>query len=120
MYRITVTTVFRAAHQLSLSGTIEPPHSHDWQVEAAVCGKKLDSDGLLFDFNEFKKTLDYSVSQFKDRKLEDCPCFEGINASAENVAAYIYESIKPLLPKKIELLFVEVTETPGCRARYGK
>jgi 6-pyruvoyltetrahydropterin/6-carboxytetrahydropterin synthase len=120
LYRITVTTAFRAAHQLSLSGTTEPQHSHDWQVEAAICGKKLDDNGLLFDFNELKKILDDIVGQFKDRKLEDCPCFKGRNTSAENVAEYIYKSIKPLLPKRIKLLFVEVTETLGCRARYGK
>ena len=119
MYRITVSTNFQASHQLDISGTIEPRHSHDWQVEAAISGKNLDENGLLFDFNRLKKMLDNAVGGFKDRKLEDCPAFEGMNTSAENVAKYIYESIKSLLPKQVELLYVEVTEAPGCRARYG-
>jgi 6-pyruvoyltetrahydropterin/6-carboxytetrahydropterin synthase len=114
-----VSTNFQASHQLNLSGKAEPRHSHDWQVEAAIGGKHLDENDLLFDFNRLKKMLDDAVGGFKDRKLEDCPVFEDINASAENVAKYIYESIKSLLPKQVELLYVEITETPGCKARYS-
>ena len=120
MYRITVSTNFQASHQLAFSGTIEPRHSHDWQVKAAIGGKNLDENGLLFDFNRLKKMLDDAVGGFKDRKLEDCPVFKDINASAENIAKYVYESIKSLLPKQVELLYVEVTETQGCRARYSE
>ena len=120
MYRITVSTNFQASHQLNLSGNAEPRHSHHWQIEAAIGGKYLDENSLLFDFNRLKKMLDDAVGGFNDRKLEDCPVFEGTNTSAENVAKYVYESIKSLLPKQVELLYVEVTEAQDCKARYSK
>jgi 6-pyruvoyltetrahydropterin/6-carboxytetrahydropterin synthase len=118
LYRITVSAGFRAGHQLNISGTVEPMHEHDWQVEAAIGGENLDENGLLFDFIEFKKMLDDAVSRFKDRKLEDCPAFRGKNASAENVAEYIYRTLKPQLPADLRLLYVQVQEAPGCKARY--
>jgi 6-pyruvoyltetrahydropterin/6-carboxytetrahydropterin synthase len=120
LYTITVTTTFRAGHQLKLSGAVEPYHIHDWLVEAAVGGESPDDNGLLFDFNKLKKMLDGIVCWLDGRKLEECDCFENINTSAENVAKYIYDSIKSLLPSRISLLYVEVTETAGCRARYSE
>jgi 6-pyruvoyltetrahydropterin/6-carboxytetrahydropterin synthase len=120
LYTISVTTNFRAGHQLKLTSITEPYHIHDWIVEAAVGGQCLEDNGLLFDFNKLKKILDGIVCWFDGTKLEDCPCFENINTSAENIARYIYESIKNQLPKRISLLYVEVTETPDCRARYSE
>jgi 6-pyruvoyltetrahydropterin/6-carboxytetrahydropterin synthase len=118
LYRITVNACFRAGHQLDIFGTVEPMHEHDWQVEAAIGGEKLDENGLLFDFNRVKEMLDESVSRLKDRKLEDCEVFKGKNTSAENVAEYIYRTLKPQLPADLRLLYVEVQEAAGCKARY--
>jgi len=120
LYRITVTTNFRAGHQITAASITEPYHIHDWIVEAAVSGQGLDENGLLFDFNKLKKILENIVCKFDGRKLEDLKCFEGTNTSAENVAKYIYDRVKTLLPKRISLLYVEVTETPGCRAKYDE
>jgi 6-pyruvoyltetrahydropterin/6-carboxytetrahydropterin synthase len=118
LYRITVNAGFRAGHQLDISGMVEPMHEHDWQVEAVIGGENLDENGLLFDFNKLKKMLNDAVSGFNDRKLEDCPAFRGKNASAENVAEYIYRTLKPRLPADLRLLYVEVQEAAGCKARY--
>jgi 6-pyruvoyltetrahydropterin/6-carboxytetrahydropterin synthase len=120
LYTISATTDFRAGHQLKIASMTEPYHVHDWIVEAAVGGENLDGNELLFDFNKLKKILDGIVGQFNDRKLEDFKCFENINTSAENIAWYIYDSIKNRLPERISLLYVEVTETAGCRARYSE
>ena len=118
MYRIIVSTCFRAGHQLNISGTVEPMHEHNWQVEAAVGGENLDKNGLLFDFNILKKMLDDIVGGFKDRKLEDSPAFRDKNASAENVSEYIYRTLEPRLAAGIRLLYVQVQEAEGCKARY--
>ncbi len=118
MFTVSVTTNFRAGHQITVASITEPYHIHDWIVETAVSGQELDDNGLLLDFNKLKKALENIVCQFDGRKLEDLKCFENINTSAENVAKYIYDRVKTLLPKRTSLLYVEVTETPGCRARY--
>lgn len=119
MYRITVNACFRADHQLNISGDVEPMHEHNWQVAAAIGGEKLDKNGLLFDFNELKKMLNDTIGDFNDRKLENCPAFRDKNASAENVAEYIYRTLKPHFPADLRLLYVEVQEAAGCKARYG-
>jgi len=74
---------------------------------------------LLLDFNKLKMILDGIVSPFNDRALEDFACFKNTNTSAENVAKYIFSSIKEEIPKHISPLYVEVTETSGCKARYS-
>ena len=118
MYTITVTTNFRAGHQLKFASATEPYHTHDWRVEVAIGGEKLDDNGLLFDFNKLKKILEDIVRRFDGRKLEDLECFKNINTSAENIAEYIYNNVKKQLPKHISLLYTEVTEAAGCRAKY--
>ena len=120
MYTISVTTTFRAGHQLKLSDATEPYHIHDWIVEAAVSGEALDENELLFDFNKLKKILDEIVSQFNDQALEDFECFKNMNTSTENIARYIFDTAKKQLPKHVSLLYIELTETAGCKARYGE
>lgn len=120
MYTISVTATFRAGHQLKLSDAVEPYHIHDWIVEAAVNSESLDENGVLLDFNKLKKILEQIVSPFNDQTLEDFECFKNTNTSAENVAKYIFVSIKEQIPKNISPLCVEVTETIGCKARYSE
>lgn len=118
MFTLTITSNFRAGHQIAVDSVTEPYHIHDWIVETAVSGNALDENGLLLDFNKFKKIIDEIIGQFEGQKLEDLKCFEGKNTTAENVAKYIFDKAKTLLPKRINLLYVEVTETHGCKAKY--
>ncbi len=119
MFTITISSVFIAGHQLEFAGAAESYHIHDWQVETAITGEHLDQNGLLWDFNDLKKIIDEIILPFSDRALEDFDCFKDMNTSAENVAKYIYNSVKNQLPQRIKLLYVEVTEAPGCRAKYS-
>ena len=41
-----------------------------------------------------------------------------VNPTAERVAAWIGERIDRNLPGRVRLVCVEVTEAPGCVARY--
>jgi 6-pyruvoyltetrahydropterin/6-carboxytetrahydropterin synthase len=120
LYSIIVTTNFRAGHQLKSAHTNEPYHIHDWLVEAAVSGQSLNDDGILLDFNKLKKILEGIVCRLDGRKLQENDWFKGVDTSAENIARYIYNSIKPLLPERIELSYVEITEMADCRARYSE
>ena len=120
MYTISVTTAFRAGHQLKLRSAVESEHIHDWIVEAAIGGQSLDNDGMLFDFNKLKKILDEITGPFNGKKLEDLQCFKNMNTSAENIAKYIFGQIKQQLPANVSLLYTEITETAGCKARYSE
>lgn len=120
MFRISLHTAFIAGHQIKFQSGPESYHIHDWQVEAALEGERLDENGLLFDFNKLKKIMYEITDPFNDRALEDFDCFKNINTSAENVAKYIFSSIKNRLSGNVTLLYVEVMEAPGCKARYSE
>lgn len=119
MFTITVETSFLASHQLVFKdGTQEDAHEHNWAVKVAVCGEKLNEDGLVMDFCVLKEKIQAIVAEFEGNKLENVDCFSANNASAENVARYIFETIKPQLNTAVKMGYVEVAEAAGCRAKY--
>ena len=120
MFTITVETSFLASHQLTFkNGTQEDAHEHNWAVKVAVCSEKLNEDGLVMDFCVLKEIIQATVAKFEGKKLGNMDCFSGKNASAEIVAKYIFETIKPQLSGSVKMGYVEVAEAPGCRAKYG-
>ena len=121
MFTVTIETAFDARHQLTLAdGTKELLHNHHWVVRAAVSAEHLDEAGLVVDFNYLKAKLDEVTAPLRDAQLEELECFGDMNASAENVARYIYDRIEPLLGPDVKLVYVEVAEAPLCRAKFEK
>jgi 6-pyruvoyltetrahydropterin/6-carboxytetrahydropterin synthase len=120
MFTISIETTFNASHQLTLpDGSKEPLHSHNWALIVAVCSEKLNEMGLVMDFCHLKTIINQTLAVFENVQLEDTNCFDRINASAENVARYLYARIKGFLPAGVKLKFVRVTEAPGCNAEYS-
>jgi 6-pyruvoyltetrahydropterin/6-carboxytetrahydropterin synthase len=120
MFTVTVDTTFTAGHQLTIAqGQKEALHCHDWIVRTTVSADRLNSAGLVMDFSELKTKVEEVTNSLKGARLEELSWFKNINASAENVAKCIYEKIEPLLPSRVQLRYVEVTEATGCRAKYS-
>ena len=89
MYTVTVESTFAASHQLTMpDGVKEDLHAHDWIVRVAVGAEEVDQWGLAIDFVELKALIEQITKSFVDRKLEELACFEGVNASTENVTKY--------------------------------
>jgi 6-pyruvoyltetrahydropterin/6-carboxytetrahydropterin synthase len=119
MYTVMVESEFFAEHQVVMpDGFQEPLHGHLWKVTAAVASEKLDSAGLAFDFCRLQQFLSQILGPFADTKLEECEAFGRVNASAENLARYVYDRLAMLIMPPIQLCWVEVLESPGCRVRY--
>jgi 6-pyruvoyltetrahydropterin/6-carboxytetrahydropterin synthase len=119
MFTISVETHFNASHQLRLTnGEKEPEHFHNWSVTADVSSAKLDNMGIVMDFAELREMIEKIVARF-DNKIEAITYFQKNNASAENVAKYIYDELKPQLPKGVKLDCVKIMEEPGCTAKFG-
>ena len=120
MYTLFVEMTFKAQHQLTFEdGTQEPLHEHDWKVCVVVSADRLDKNELAMDFEELKSLLDCTLQDFRNRRLESLGLFEQRNVSAETLARIIHEELAPKLPSSVRLDAVEVTEAPGCRARYS-
>ncbi len=120
MFTITVAGSFTASHALTYAdGKKEDLHNHDWQLRVAVEVEELDENGLAVDFIDVKAKIGEITEELNNSQLEELNCFEGINATAENVAKYIYDKIEQWLETKAMLKFVEVMEAKGCWAKYS-
>ncbi len=125
MFEVRVETSFSAAHYLkNYDGKCENVHGHNYRVLAYARGKDLPSDGILIDFGEVKAALKEVCRNLDHKNLNDLE-EDGLlvfnnNPSAERIAAYIFDQLEMLLPKKdaARLHAVDVYETPTSRARY--
>lgn len=121
MYTVVVKLDFTASHQLTLGdGTQEPLHEHRWHVEAAVEAEQLDKLGLVMDFHKLETHLRNIVDKLSGSQLEQTGYFGDRNSSAETVAKYVYDLLGPKIPAGRRLCWVQVTEAPGCKARYSE
>jgi 6-pyruvoyl-tetrahydropterin synthase len=112
---------FKAQHQLTFTdGTQEPLHEHDWNIRAAVSSERLDKNELVVDFEELKAQIEAMVKDVRGQRLESLGIFENRNVSAETLARVFYDQLDPKLPREVHLEWVEITEAPGCRARYRR
>lgn len=120
MLTVSVETRFWASHQLTLpDGSKEPLHSHNFSVTADIGSDMLSNMGLVMDFRRLKAMLDNIVAEFDNVTLDSIDYFGQNNSTAENVAKYIYEKLRPGLPKDVKLEAVSVAEEPGCLAKFA-
>jgi len=121
-FSITVEHEFCAAHAITIAGTREPLHGHNFHVWVTVEGATLDGDGLLCDFHTVQTALKDIVDPFTNRNLHDCPPFTSLNPSAENIARHIGDELHRRLGSALgphaRVACVRVSEAPGCVAAY--
>jgi 6-pyruvoyltetrahydropterin/6-carboxytetrahydropterin synthase len=114
MYEIAVERFFDAAHYLrGYQGKCEAMHGHRYRVLVRIRAAGLNDIGLAYDFTDLKRYLDEILARFDHALLNEVPPFDNINPSAENIAATIYNELKPkLAAEPITLDSVEAWETP--------
>lgn len=121
MFTIIVETHFWASHRLALpDGVKEPGHYHNWSVSAEVESEKLNDIAVVMNFEQLKEMLDNIVSTFHNKSIDENGFFQQNNPSAENVAKYVYDKLKPKLPEGLKLRSISVVEQPGCTAKFSE
>ena len=120
MYEVFVRSHFSAAHHLrNYPGNCEKHHGHNWSIEVAVRCASLDNMGMGVDFRIIKKALSEVRSDLDHTDLNELPYFKEKNPSSENIAAYVYERLKPYFDgKQCRLHRVTVGETPETGVSY--
>ena len=121
IWSLRVSSSFSSSHQLrNYGGKCENLHGHNFLVEVEVSGQKLDPDtGLLMDFKVLKEKLAKVLDKLDHKHLNDHEYFAKQNPSSENLARYVYEGLKPLLPcNEVQLEWVMVAEKNSSRAFY--
>lgn len=119
-WRLTITQDFSAAHQLrNYGGKCENMHGHNFGVEVAVEGDRLDDKiHYLVDFKEIKRLTRAVLDRLDHKHLNEVECFTEINPSSENLAMFIYKELKGSLPGNIRLAEVSVSEKDSSKATY--
>jgi 6-pyruvoyltetrahydropterin/6-carboxytetrahydropterin synthase len=115
-----VESHFDAAHFLrNYKGKCENLHGHRYKVIANISTDKLNDEGLAYDFVELKRQLNNILDTFDHACLNDIPPFDKINPSAENISRTIYEKLAPELDKDINIVSIQVWESPeNCVTYY--
>ncbi|WP_297209366.1 MULTISPECIES: 6-carboxytetrahydropterin synthase QueD [Thermodesulfovibrio] len=120
MYKLKIITDFDAAHQLrGYKGKCENIHGHNWKVEIAVISESLNDIGIAIDFKELKMIAESVISKLDHTFLNEISPFNEINPSSENIARWIYYSLKDKFDKyPVRLDSVTVWESEHASATY--
>ncbi len=122
MFQIEVTDEFSAAHFLKLyDGSYEPRHGHNWKVAVLMQAEKLDSMGVVVDFEALKPALKSVLAEFNFTSINDNPIFKDdkLNPSTENIARVIHDKLtQKLKMPSAKITKVTVWETPDASASF--
>jgi 6-pyruvoyltetrahydropterin/6-carboxytetrahydropterin synthase len=121
MYQLFVEEHFDAAHYLpDYHGKCEKLHGHRFKVVARLEAGNLDKAGLAYDFAQLKQYLMEVLAQFDHTCLNDVAPFDKVGPSSENIAATIYNALKPRFSESsVKLVNVEVWESPTTGVSYN-
>ena len=112
--RLSKTFHFEAAHDLPTfpaDHKCRRLHGHSFRFDVVVEGEVDPAKGYLIDYGDIKKAAEPIVRQLDHYYLNE---IEGLsNPTAENLARWIWEQLKPVLPL-LSSIIVHETCTSGC------
>lgn len=132
MIRVSKEFKFEMAHALhGYDGLCKNIHGHSYRLWVTIKGNVKDElghkkDGMVIDFSDLKKIVKENIIKKFDHSLVlnaksphakiDFSSFEKVHylpfqPTSENLAIYFVELIKELLPDKIKLIKLVLSET---------
>lgn len=122
MFELKVVGEFAAAHSLrDYEGKCEKLHGHNWNVEIAVSGTKLDKSGMVLDFKILRENLSLVLNELDHEHLNEVEYFKVNNPTSENLSRYIFEKLEILLKSYgVKVNRITVWETGRQSATYFK
>ncbi|MCX7804563.1 MAG: 6-carboxytetrahydropterin synthase QueD [Planctomycetota bacterium] len=118
--RVELTKEFRfeAAHRLTCAPEghrCRGVHGHSYRVEVSVEGEVDPARGWLMDYGDISAAVKPIVDEYLDHG--DLNALPGIGTpTAENLARWLWERIKPKLPA-LSRIVVRETDTTRCEYR---
>jgi len=115
--KITQAFTFEAAHHLPhvpATHRCHRMHGHSYRVELRLEGKVDPHSGFVVDFFDVEAAFQPLLQRLDHYCLNEIEGLE--NPTAEHIAMWIYDRVKPALP---QLDAVLVFETPQCWAEYN-
>ncbi|ABD89354.1 6-carboxytetrahydropterin synthase QueD [Rhodopseudomonas palustris] len=114
--KITQAFSFEAAHRLPhvpAQHRCHRMHGHSYRVELQLRGPVDPTSGFVVDFFEIEAAFGPVLASLDHYCLNEVDGLE--NPTAENIALWIWQRVKPALP---QLSQVKVFETADCWAEY--
>jgi 6-pyruvoyltetrahydropterin/6-carboxytetrahydropterin synthase len=120
MFELMIETTFSAAHQLrGYMGKCEYLHGHNWKVQVHVSAEKLNEIDIAMDFHELKRLTHEVTAPLDHTFLNDVFPFTEKNPSSENIAKWIYDSLKKkITDDHVQVTAVSVWESDTASATY--
>lgn len=115
--KITQAFTFEAAHRLPhvpVTHRCHRMHGHSYRVELRLEGNVDPHSGFVIDFFDVEAAFQPLLQRLDHYCLNEIEGLE--NPTAEHIAMWIYDRVKPALP---QLDAVLVFETPQCWAEYN-
>lgn len=112
--RLSKSFSFEAAHWLPTfpeGHKCRRMHGHSFHVDVIVAGDVDETEGYLIDYGEIKAAIAPVEKQLDHYVLNEIDGLE--NPTAENVARFIWDRLKPELPLLNEVI-VHETCTTAC------
>ncbi len=122
LYTLKVRTEIAASHIIEgHSGKCARLHGHNWKIDVEVQTRTLDALGMGMDFADLKAETTAVTEPLDHRHLNDLPGFEGINPTAENVAAYVYREVSSRINSDTAMVSrVTIWETDRASVSYSE
>ncbi len=120
MYELMIEDTFSSAHQLrGYKGKCEALHGHNWKVQIHVSAERLNEIDIAVDFHDLRKWTKEVLEQLDHGFLNEIFPFTEINPSSENIARWIFESLKKKInTDHVRLSAVTVWESDSASATY--
>src|SRR3989304_8933998 len=120
MFELMVETHFSSAHQLrGYRGQCERLHGHNWKVQVYVLAERLNEIDIAIDFHDLKRITEEVLAPLDHGFLNEIFPFTEKNPSSENIAKWIYDSLKKKIDNEnIRVSAVTVWESETSSATY--
>lgn len=94
-------------------------HGHNYEMDVKISGELDPSTGILIDLKILKDLIEKHVeSDFDHKNLNmDCPEFENIIPTAENICIEIYNKLRKVIPPHLDIQ-IRLSETPRNFVEY--
>ncbi|MCI4624957.1 MAG: 6-carboxytetrahydropterin synthase QueD [Candidatus Magnetoovum sp. WYHC-5] len=120
MFELMIETTFAASHQLrGYKGKCENLHGHNFKVQVFIQSEMLNDIDIAMDFHDIKKYTSEVVDQLDHSFLNEIFPFTEINPSSENIAKWVFDSLKKKINTNMTTLgAVTVWESDTASATY--
>lgn len=95
-------------------------HGHEYKLEVHLTGEMSPETGMLINGFDVDTLLTTHILSVLDHKClnDDVPFFKTHQPTAEWIAVWVYDTLKPVLPAHVTLSKVRIYETPSLAAEY--